>query len=71
VFEARKHPARTFAQLQGGIGAVTAIDEQSIFVAVQGGQIELIRVKYDSGKKMPAPQFCAEAALQVGTVLGA
>ena len=71
VFEARKHPARTFAQFQGGIGAVTAIDEQSIFVAVQGGQIELIRVKYDSGKKMPAPQFCAEAALQVGTVLGA
>jgi methionyl-tRNA formyltransferase len=71
VFDARKHPARTFAQFQGGIGAITAIDEQSIFVAVQGGQIELIRVKYDSGKKMPAPQFCAEAALQVGAVLGA
>jgi len=71
VFEARKHPARTFAQFQGGIGAVTAINEQSIFVAVQGGQIELIRVKYDSGKKMPAPQFCAEAAVQVGALLGA
>jgi methionyl-tRNA formyltransferase len=71
VFEARKHPARTFAQFQGGIGAVTAINEQSILVAVQGGQIELIRVKYDTGKKMPAPQFCAEAAVQVGALLGA
>jgi methionyl-tRNA formyltransferase len=71
VFDARKHSARTFSQVKGRIGAVTAIDGQSVFVAVQGGQIELIRVRYDSGKKMPASQFGAEAALTVGTVLGA
>jgi methionyl-tRNA formyltransferase len=71
VFEARKHPARTFAQVNGNIGAISAINEQSILVAAQGGQIELIRVKYDSGKKIPAPQFCAEAGLDVGAVLGA
>ncbi len=71
VFEARKHPARTFAQVKGNIGAISAINEQSILVAAQGGQIELIRVKYDSGKKIPAPQFCAEAGLDVGAVLGA
>jgi methionyl-tRNA formyltransferase len=71
VFDARKHSARTFSQVKGRIGAVTAIDGQSVFVAVQGGQIELIRVRYDSGKKMPASQFGAEAGLTVGTILGA
>jgi methionyl-tRNA formyltransferase len=71
VFDARRHGARTFAQVKGRIGAVTAIEGQSVFVAVQGGQIELIRVRYDSGKKMPASQFGAEAGLAVGTVLGA
>jgi hypothetical protein len=38
---------------------------------VQGGQIELIRVRYDDGKKIPAAQFCAEAGLKVGALLGA
>jgi methionyl-tRNA formyltransferase len=71
VFDARRHGARTVAQVKGRIGAVTAIEGQSVFVAVQGGQIELIRVRYDSGKKMPASQFGAEAGLAVGTVLGA
>jgi methionyl-tRNA formyltransferase len=71
VFDARKHHARSFSQVKGKIGTVTAIDGQGVFVAVQGGQIELIRVRYDSGKKMPASQFGAEANLAVGTVLGA
>ena len=45
-------------------GAV--IEGQSAFVAAQGGQIELIRVRYDTGKKMPAAQFCSEAGLEIG-----
>src|SRR6202051_2435137 len=53
VFDARKHRVRSFSQVKGKIGAVTAIDGQSVLVAVQGGQIELIRVRYDSGTKMP------------------
>jgi methionyl-tRNA formyltransferase len=70
AFEARKHPARTFTQFKGEVGSVAAIGEQSIFIAVQGGQIELLRVRYDTGKKLPAPQFCAEAGVQVGAKLG-
>jgi methionyl-tRNA formyltransferase len=70
VFDARKHRVRSFSQVKGKIGAVTAIDGQSVLVAVQGGQIELIRVRYDSGTKMPASQFCAEAGLEVGALLG-
>src|ERR1700691_2338019 len=60
VFDARKHLARTFGQSKAAIGTVTAIGEQSFSVAVQGGQIELMRVRYEGGKKLPGPQFCAE-----------
>jgi methionyl-tRNA formyltransferase len=71
VFEARKHLARSFSQVKGKIGAVTAIDAQSVFVAAQGGQIELIRARCGNGKKLPASQVCAEAGVAVGSVLGA
>jgi methionyl-tRNA formyltransferase len=71
LFDARKHPVRAFSQVKGSIGAVTAIGEQSIFVAAQGGQIEVFKLRYDDRKKLPAPQACAEAGLAVGGVLGA
>jgi methionyl-tRNA formyltransferase len=67
---ARKHPTRTFGGVKGAIGAITAIGGESIFVAAQGGQIEVSKLRYDGGKKLPAPQACAEAGLAVGTVLG-
>jgi methionyl-tRNA formyltransferase len=67
---ARKHPARTFAQVKGGIGTVTAIGGESIFVAAQGGQIEAFKLRFEGGKKLPAPQVCAEVGLSVGAVLG-
>jgi methionyl-tRNA formyltransferase len=70
LFDARKHTARTFSQVAGGIGRVTAIDGQSLFVATQGGQIEVLKVRYDEGKKIAAAQFCAEAGLAPGAVLG-
>jgi methionyl-tRNA formyltransferase len=66
----RKHPARTFGQVKGHIGAVTAIGPQSACVAVQGGQIEVFKLRFDGGKKLPAPQVCAEAGLSVGNILG-
>jgi len=67
---ARKHPVRTFAEVKGAIGAVTAIGEQSISVTAQGGQIEVFKLRYDGGKKLPAPQVCAEVGLSLGAVLG-
>jgi len=70
LFDARKHPVRTFSQVKGSIGAVAAIEDKSMLVTAQGGHIEVLMVRYDDGKKLPAPQFCAEAGLGVGTVLG-
>jgi methionyl-tRNA formyltransferase len=70
LFDARKHITRTFAQVTGNIGHVTAINGQSMFVASQGGEIEVLKVRYDEGRKTAAAQFCAEAGLETGAVLG-
>jgi methionyl-tRNA formyltransferase len=70
LFDARKHSSRTFSQVKGRIGAVTAIDEHSMRISGQGGQIEVFKLRYEGGKKMPSPQFCAEAGLALGTILG-
>jgi methionyl-tRNA formyltransferase len=70
VFDARKHVVRSFSQVKGKIGAVTAIEGASAWVSVQGGQIELMRVRYDGGQKVSAAQFCAEANVTVGALLG-
>ena len=67
---ARKHPVRNFGQVKGGMGAVTAIGEQSIFMTAQGGQIEVSKLRFDGGKKLPAPQVCAEVGLSLGARLG-
>jgi methionyl-tRNA formyltransferase len=71
LYDARKHAARTFSQGKGPIGAVTAIDAQSMRVCAQGGQIEVFKVRYGGGKKLPAAQFCAESGLAPGSILGA
>jgi len=70
----RFQPDRTVRIATGkveiGQGAVTAIGEQSLFVMAQGGQIEIFKLRYDGGKKLPAPQVCAEAGLSLGAILG-
>jgi methionyl-tRNA formyltransferase len=71
LYEARKHPARAFSQVKGRIGAVTAIEQHSLRISAQGGQIEVFKLKYDGGKKIAASQFCQESGLSVGTILGA
>jgi methionyl-tRNA formyltransferase len=70
LYDARKHGARTLSQIKGTIGAITAIGEQSLTIAAQGGQIEVFKLRFDGGKKLPAPQVCAEAGLRLGTILG-
>jgi methionyl-tRNA formyltransferase len=70
LYDARKHPARTFSRVKGRIGAVTDIDEHSLRISAQGGQIEVFKLKIEGGKKLPAPQFCAETGLSLGTILG-
>jgi methionyl-tRNA formyltransferase len=66
LFDARKHPVRTFSQVPGPIGSIAAIGAQSFSVTSQGGLIEIARVRLGDGKKIPAAQFCAEAGIVAG-----
>jgi len=70
LFQARKHRVRTFSQVKGSSGAVTAFGEESVFIAAQGGQIEVMKLRYEGGKKQPAAQCCAQLGLGVGAMLG-
>jgi methionyl-tRNA formyltransferase len=70
LFDARKHPTRTFGAVRGKPGCITAIDATSVYVAAQGGEIELLSMKAADGKKLPAPQCAAELELGVGAPLG-
>jgi methionyl-tRNA formyltransferase len=69
LFDARRHPTRTFSQVRGKVGAVTEVG-QGMFVTAHGGHIEVLKVRYDGGKKISAAQFCAEADISVDTRLG-
>lgn len=70
LFSARKHPVRTFGQVKGASGTITAIGETTMVVSAQGGQIEVQTVRPEDARKMPAAQFCAQAGLSVGALLG-
>src|SRR5882757_2533025 len=70
LFDARRHPARRFADVRGKVGTVTAVEGHSLFVMSQGGQIEVSKVRYDDGRKISAAQFCADYGVAPQTLLG-
>jgi len=70
IFDARKHPVRTFGAVKGKPGEISEISEQGIRITAHGGQIEALKVKAEDGKKMAATEYARSAGLTVGTVLG-
>lgn len=70
LFDARKHQARRFADVRGKIGEVTEIGETSIRITAQGGQIEVLKMKHEDGKKDSAAVVARAIGLTVGTILG-
>ncbi len=70
VFDAKKHPTRTFGAVVGKPGEIAAVGDGSIRVTTHGGQIEVFKLKHEDGKKMSAADFAREAGLVAGTPLG-
>jgi methionyl-tRNA formyltransferase len=70
LFDARKHAFRRFANVKGALGTVSAIGPDSIFITAQGGQIEVFKLRYGDGRKLTAPQLCADIGLTPGASLG-
>ena len=67
LFDSRKHVAGTFARVKGvSLGEVVKASATSITVHGQGGFIEVLRCRFEDGKKIAA----GESGIGRGTVLG-
>jgi methionyl-tRNA formyltransferase len=71
IFDSRKIVFRKFGDVSGKVGEVTEVSDAGFRVTAQGGQIEVLKVKPEDGKKVSASEFAQGAGLSVGTVLGA
>jgi methionyl-tRNA formyltransferase len=70
IFDARKHPVRTFGAVKGKIGEVVEASAQGFQVTAQGGRIEVLRAKLGEGKKVAAGELLASGAIKAGQLLG-
>ena len=70
VFDARKHPVRTFGAVKGKIGEIVEVSDKSFQVSAQGGRIEVLRAKLGEGKKLPAAELLSSGAIRASAVLG-
>jgi len=70
LFDARKHPVRTFGAVKGKLGEVVEVTEKSFQVTAQGGRIEVLRAKLADGKKVAAGELLSGGQLKAGMLLG-
>jgi methionyl-tRNA formyltransferase len=70
VFDARKHPVRTFGAVKGKIGEIVEVSDKSFQVTAQGGRIEVLRAKLGDGKKLAAAELLSSGAIKAGAALG-
>jgi methionyl-tRNA formyltransferase len=70
IFDARKHPVRTFGAVKGKIGEVVEVGAASFQVTAQGGRIEVMRAKLGDSKKVAAAELLGAGDVKAGMLLG-
>jgi methionyl-tRNA formyltransferase len=70
IFDARKHPVKTFGTVKGKIGEVVEATEKSFQVTAQGGRVEVLRAKLGDGKKVAAGELLSAGQIKPGALLG-
>ena len=70
LFDAKKHPVRTFGAVKGKIGEVVEVTDKSFQVTAQGGRIEVLRAKLGDGKKVAAGELLSGGQIRPGALLG-
>jgi methionyl-tRNA formyltransferase len=70
IYDARKHPVRTFGAVKGKLGEVVEATDKSFQVTAQGGRIEVLRAKLGDGKKVGAGELVSAGAVKAGAMLG-
>src|SRR5205085_2389483 len=70
IFDARKILFRRFAEVPGKVGGLTDITAQSFKVTAQGGQVEVLKAKFEDGKKIGGGELAQAAGFSATTILG-
>jgi methionyl-tRNA formyltransferase len=70
IFDARKHPVRTFGAVKGKVGEVVEATDKSFQVTAQGGRVEVLRAKLADGKKVTAGELVSAGQIKPGALLG-
>jgi len=70
IFDARKILFRRFADVTGKIGEVTDVSAQSFKVTAQGGVVEVLKARFEDGKKLSGGEVAQSGCLTAGTLLG-
>ena len=70
LFDARKHPVRTFGAVKGKLGEVVEVTDKSFQVTAQGGRVEVLRAKLADGKKVAAADLISTGQIKAGMLLG-
>ncbi len=70
IFDARKLVFRRFADVPGKIGEVTGITAKSFSITAQGGTIEVLKARFEDGKKVSGGELAQTGGIQEGTLLG-
>lgn len=70
IFNARKIPFRRFADVVGKMGEVSEVTASSFKVTAQGGRIEVLRARFEDGKKAGGGELAQAAGIANGTMLG-
>jgi methionyl-tRNA formyltransferase len=70
IFDARKIVFRRFADVPGKIGEVTDITAQSFKIVAQGGLIEVLKARFEDGKKVSGGELAQSGGVGAGGLLG-
>ena len=70
IFDSRKVIFRRFADVPGKMGEVTDVTPQSFKITAQGGSIEVLKAKFEDGKKLNGGELAQAGGIKAGSVLG-
>jgi len=70
IFDARKVIFRRFADVPGKMGEVTDVTAQSFKITAQGGSIEVLKAKFEDGKKVSGGELAQAGGIKAGSMLG-
>ncbi|MEO8098938.1 MAG: methionyl-tRNA formyltransferase [Acidobacteriota bacterium] len=70
IFDARKTLFRKFSDVPGKIGQVSDITGTSFKVVAQGGTIEVLKAKFEDGKKLSGGEVAQSGGITASSILG-